>query len=91
MSGRPARPGPGTTFLWRTSLLLFASVVINYVDRSNLSVAAPLLQRELGLTPTKLGALLSAFFWSYAVCLLVSGWLVDRFNENWLMAAGFFL
>jgi MFS family permease len=77
--------------LWATSILLFASVVISYIDRSNLSVAAPLLRDELGLSASGLGALLSAFFWSYALFQLASGWLVDRFDVNWVMAAGFLL
>jgi MFS family permease len=74
-----------------TTVLLVLSVVINYIDRGNLSVAAPVLKLELGLSPERMGVLLSAFFWSYAVCQLVSGWLVDRFDVNWVLAAGFFL
>jgi len=88
----PQEVSPGNSgMLWRTSALLFASVVICYIDRSNLSVATPLLKDELGLSVAGLGAVLSAFFWTYALFQLVSGWLVDRFNVNWVMAAGFFL
>jgi len=43
-------------------LLLVVSVVINYIDRSNLSLAVPLIQRQFALSPTQLGSLLSAFF-----------------------------
>jgi ACS family D-galactonate transporter-like MFS transporter len=82
----PSR-NPGTP--WSTSALLFASVLICYVDRSNLSVATPLLKDELGLSAPRLGTLLSAFFWTYASFQLVSGWLVDRYNVNWVLAAGF--
>src|SRR6267154_1443714 len=57
-------PPLSSRILWRTSLLLFASVTICYIDRSNLSVAAPLLKEELGLSATSLGTLLSAFFWT---------------------------
>jgi len=84
-------PAPASRLLWSTGALLFLSVVICYIDRSNLSVAAPLLKEELGLSSTSLGTLLSAFFWTYACCQLVAGWLVDRFNVNWVLAAGFFL
>jgi MFS family permease len=35
--------------------------------------------------------LLSAFFWTYAVCQIVSGWLVDRFDVKWVIAVGFFI
>ena len=69
--------------------LLCLSVWINYMDRGNLSVAAPALQQEMGLTPTQLGVLLSGFFWTYSLLQPVSGWLVDRFDVYRLYAAGF--
>ena len=72
-------------------VLLAISAFINYVDRGNLSIAAPLLKGELGISPSKLGLLLSAFFWTYACSQLFSGWLVDRLNVNWVFAAGFIL
>ena len=84
-------PAVNPRVLWSTSLLLFASCLICYIDRSNLSVAAPLLKDELGLSATALGTLLSAFFWTYACCQLLAGWLVDRYNANWVLAAGFLL
>jgi len=71
-------------------VLLAFSVFINYVDRGNLSIAAPMLKDELGLTGSQLGILLSAFFWTYGFSQIVSGWLVDRFNVAWVMAIGFF-
>jgi MFS family permease len=72
-------------------ILLAFSVFINYIDRGNLSIAAPLLKTELQISDSQLGLLLSAFFWTYAMFQLVSGWLVDRFNVNWVIAVGFFL
>ena len=75
----------------RLLLLLSLSVFINYVDRGNLSIAAPLLKNELGLSPEKMGLLLSAFFWTYASFQLVAGWLVDRFHVGWILAGGFLL
>src|SRR5215469_4513731 len=72
-------------------VLLAISVFINYVDRGNLSIAAPMLKDELGISASQLGFLLSAFFWTYACLQLVSGWLVDRLNVNWVIAGGFFL
>jgi MFS transporter, ACS family, D-galactonate transporter len=72
-------------------LLLAFSVFINYVDRGNLSIAAPLLKDELGLSASQLGILLSSFFWTYGFFQILSGWLVDRLNVNWVMAIGFFL
>lgn len=71
--------------------LLVVSAFINYVDRANLSIAAPLLKNDLGISATQLGMLLSAFFWTYSTCQIVSGWLVDRFDVNRIMALGFLL
>ena len=72
-------------------VLLAISVFINYVDRGNLSIAAPMLKDELGISGSQLGLLLSAFFWTYACMQFVSGWLVDRLNVYWVFAGGFFL
>lgn len=75
----------------RVLFLVGLSVVINYVDRSNLSIAAPLIQDELGLSASRLGTLLSAFFWTYACLQIPAGWLVDHLDVKWVFAAGFFL
>ena len=69
--------------------LLAVAVLINYVDRGNLAVAAPLLKGELRLSNTQIGVLITAFFWTYTLVMALSGWLVDRVNVNWVLAAGF--
>ncbi len=71
--------------------LLWFSAFINYVDRGNLSIAAPLLKDELGLSASQLGILLSSFFWTYSSFQLIAGWAVDRFDVSVVMAAGFFI
>ncbi|MDP8981472.1 MAG: MFS transporter [Acidobacteriota bacterium] len=76
---------------WVVLVLLVISVCINYIDRGNLGVAGVTLSRELHLQPDKLGYLLSAFFWTYAVCQLVAGWLVERYNVLLVYAVGYFL
>jgi MFS transporter, ACS family, D-galactonate transporter len=75
----------------RVLVLLGLSIFINYIDRSNLSIAAPLIKDELGISASQLGILLSAFFYTYSCCQLLSGWLVDHFDVKWVFAAGFFL
>ena len=60
------------------AVLLFVTVVINYLDRSNLSITAPAMGRELGIDSAQMGLLLSAFGWTYAFCQIPGGWLVDR-------------
>jgi len=72
-------------------VLLALSLFINYIDRSNLSIAAPLLKDELHITPAQLGFLLSAFFWTYASLNLFYGWLVDQVNPNWVFPCAFFV
>jgi ACS family D-galactonate transporter-like MFS transporter len=69
--------------------LLAISVLINYVDRGNLSIAAPLLKEELFISASQLGFLFSAFYWTYSACIFVSGWLTDRFHVYSVFAAGF--
>jgi ACS family D-galactonate transporter-like MFS transporter len=59
-------------------VLLFITVVINYLDRSNLSIAAPALTSDLGLDTVHVGLIFSAFGWTYAAMQLPGGWLVDR-------------
>jgi len=87
----PAREAQRPTLsfhLTRVAVVLSISVLINYVDRGTLSIAAPVLKDDLHLSPSQLGVLLSSFFWTYSVFQIVSGWLVDRFEVNWLLAAG---
>ena len=72
-------------------VLLGIATFINYVDRGNLSIAAPMLKDELGISAARLGLLLSAFFWTYACLQPFAGWLVDRFDVNWVFAGGFLL
>jgi ACS family D-galactonate transporter-like MFS transporter len=79
------------TVLSRVLPLLVLSIFINYIDRGNLSIAAPQLREEFGLSSSQLGILLSSFFWTYAVFQIVSGWLVDRFDVKWVIAVGFFV
>lgn len=70
-------------------MLLVAAVGINYIDRGSLSVSKSNISAEFGLSPTEMGFLFSAFFWSYALFQLVAGWLVDRYDVKWVYAIGF--
>lgn len=64
-------------------------MLVNYMDRGNLSVAAPDLMKELQMPKSQMGLLLSSFFWTYAAFQLLSGWLVDRFNVSRVYAVGY--
>jgi len=89
-AAHPSQP-PTQSRLNIVLVLMAVSVLINYIDRSNLSIAAPLLKDELGISASQLGTLLSAFFWTYALMQMPAGWLVDRFDVRWIFAIGFFL
>jgi len=71
--------------------LLAVSFVINYVDRGNISIAAPLIKDEFRLSDSQLGILFAAFFSTYTAMQFVIGWLVDRFDANRILAVGFLL
>jgi MFS transporter, ACS family, D-galactonate transporter len=72
-------------------VLLTICFVINYIDRGNISVAGPLIKSEFGLSSFELGILFSAFFCTYTAMQFVIGWLVDRFDANWILAGGFLI
>jgi ACS family D-galactonate transporter-like MFS transporter len=78
---------------WIVILLLVLSVVINYVDRSNLGLAMPLLERQFSFSSLRAGELLSAFFWTYALVQLfgLAGELTDRFPVGWVLMLGYLL
>jgi len=69
-------------------LLLGTAVFLNYVDRGAISIAAPKMKDELGLSAEAYGLVFSAFFWIYAPVQFFAGWLCDRFSVYRLMALG---
>ena len=68
--------------------LIALSVLLNYVDRGAIGIAAPKMKAELGLSATGFGVAVSAFFWVYAPLCLFVGWLCDRFCVYRIFAAG---
>jgi D-galactonate transporter len=66
------------TVRWAVVGLLFLGGMINYLDRAALSVAAPFLTKELGLSPSELGLVFSVFFFGYAAFCFVGGYFSDR-------------
>jgi MFS transporter, ACS family, D-galactonate transporter len=58
--------------------LLTFGTLINYLDRTVISVAAPLMSQELGLTAVAMGVVFSAFSWTYAAAQIPGGILLDR-------------
>ncbi|HEX3992111.1 MAG TPA: MFS transporter, partial [Acetobacteraceae bacterium] len=62
--------------------LLFTMTLINYFDRTVLSIAMPILVLQFGLSPIAVGYLLSAFIWSYAPCQLPAGMVLDQWGTR---------
>ena len=76
---KPApEPKSGGNLRWLMVFLAFSATAINYIDRANLGVAAPFIAKDLNLSPESTGALLGAFFWTYAAFQLPSGWFIDK-------------
>jgi MFS family permease len=65
--------------------IITALVIANYLDRANMSVAVPLIEKDLHLSHTTMGFILSAFVWPYAIMNLPSGWAIDRFGTKILV------
>ena len=68
-------------------LLVFVITVVNYADRSIISIAGPSLSDELGLNAVTMGYIFSAFGWSYVIGQLPGGWILDKFGTKWVYAA----
>ena len=71
-----------TGIRWLVILLAFVGTTISYVDRACIGVAIPAIQQDLKLDPRAVGAVLGAFFWTYALGQLPSGWIVDRISAR---------
>ena len=68
--------------------LMFALVAINYIDRAALAVAAKSIEVEFKLSPVQMGYLFSSFLWTYVLCLLPVGILIDRYGAKTVNSFG---
>ena len=71
-----------TNVRWQIFLTMLALATINYVDRAVLSIAMPVIQKDLQLDPAFVGVILSSFFWGYALMQIPSGFLFDKFRAH---------
>ncbi|HXH50680.1 MAG TPA: MFS transporter [Terriglobia bacterium] len=94
-SGAPYTPVPSISVSnnrrWVVMWLLFIASVINYLDRTTISFALPLISHDLHLGPESKGVLLSSFFWSYTMMQIPIGLMADRMNLLWVYAGAFAL
>lgn len=73
---------------WRIFFMLAIICTINYIDRAVISVCMPQIKEELQFSPEIVGAILSAFFWGYAIMQIPCGWLCDRFKPGKILLIG---
>jgi sugar phosphate permease len=85
MSDKPGIPPRIRRLQLRAVAVLLFIGVVNFLDRSALSVANPLIRQDMGLSIAEMGLLLSAFAWAYAFCQLPGGALVDRVGPRQLL------
>jgi ACS family hexuronate transporter-like MFS transporter len=77
----PKRANP-----WAIVALLFLVAVLNYFDRQSLSVVAPRMQAELGLSDTGYGHIVSLFLLASAFAYALSGFVCDAIGTRRSMA-----
>jgi MFS family permease len=92
MTGKAMKTIPRPPRIRRTQrmalVLLLTGCTLNYIDRSTLAIANPLVREDLGFSIGEMGLLLSAFLWAYAAGQLPGGMLVDRYGPRLMLGAG---
>jgi sugar phosphate permease len=67
--------------------MLGLMALITFIDRTNISIAAPEIAKEFGFSKTELGWIFSTFGFAYALGQLPGGWLTDRYGARIVLAA----
>lgn len=96
MSSATEADGPAPSikvgnYRWLICTLLFAAMVINYVDRQMLGVLKPTLSAEFGWTETNYADIIFWFQASYAVSYLLFGRIIDRIGARWGFGIAFLI
>lgn len=81
-AGRSSTAGRRSSVRIRVFAILFALILINFLDRTALTVALPYIGEDISITPAIKGWILGAFFWTYLIFQLPGGWLLDRFGPR---------
>lgn len=63
---------------WGVAGVIGAGMFVNYIDRINLSIAAPDVMRDFGMSASQLGVISSAFLWTYTALQVPIGTVIDR-------------
>jgi len=89
MADEAAAAGPArdyTSMRWVILALLFASTVLNYVDRQTLSILARTVQDDLNITDIGYGHIVQLFLIFYTLAYLGAGWVTDRLGTRLSLA-----
>jgi ACS family glucarate transporter-like MFS transporter len=78
----PAVSAPPTRTRYWVVVYAVVLAVVQYIDRVCISQAEPLISRDLGLLPSQMGYVFSAFTLAYALFEIPSGWLGDRIGPR---------
>ncbi|MCP3726653.1 MFS transporter [Paraburkholderia sp. CNPSo 3272] len=71
---------------WATVAALFLFMALNFADKAVVGLVAVPMMRDMGLSPSQLGIVGSAFFVLFAVSAIGVGWIADRLDPTWLLA-----
>lgn len=72
----------GKNYRWRILSLLFFATTINYIDRQVIGLLKPTLDQAIGWSDAEYGYVVTAFQAAYAIGLVTSGWLLDKFGTR---------
>jgi len=67
---------------WYMLFMLSLMYLITYMDRVNISAAAPLIGKEFGFSKITMGIIFSAFTWGYALFQVPGGWMGDKLGPR---------
>jgi sugar phosphate permease len=76
------QPAKRTNYRWVILTMLCLMALIIFMDRTNISVAAPAIMKEFGFSKTEMGLVFSVFAWAYSIGQIPGGWLGDRFGSR---------
>src|ERR1700743_1284680 len=90
MASEVAHPRPSRVRRMRFFAVsfLFLAGIVNYLDRTSFSIANTSIRADLGLSGTRIGALLSAFSLAYGIAQLPIGLMLDRLGSRAIFSAG---
>jgi len=74
--------GKRTSYRWAVLFMIAMMALITFMDRTNISIAAPRMSKDFGLSKTQMGFVFSAFAWAYSLGQLPGGWITDKLGSR---------